>query len=253
MMKKTLTKTYVFLAQILMAVIFSFRIYYLWSKVYSYIFINKRIRDLQPALHSQRGVDSIQVPLDRVCKVPYVADGAKELWDVCSPPGVVESRIIAIENNEEYDKGAMDCDDYARYMCNSVEDQHNPLLLSVICIDNRELKYGIFPKFPGHMVCVLRDDPHDGKIYHVGNWNQLKSMQRDPVGARDFKHYSYDTLGEMVEDLTRSMSGDNGKTLAWIIMDKDLKVCMWGMGPSKYLFDIFDIDLQYIRSKTILG
>ena len=57
----------------------------------------------------------------------------------------------------------------------------------------------------------------------------------------------------MVADLTRSMTGGTGKTLAWIIMDKDLNVCMWGMGASAGLFDIFDIDLQYIRSKTILG
>ena len=253
MMKKTITKAYIFLVQALLAFIFSFRIYYLWSKAYSFIFVKKNIRDKMPMLHSEVGTDSIQIPLDRVTQVPYVADGAKELWDVCLPPGVVESRIKSIESGEEHDKGAMDCDDYARYMANSIESQHNPLLLSVLCIDDRELKHGVFPKFPGHMVCILNNDPCSGNIYHVGNWNQIKSPYGDILGARDFTHYGYSNLGEMVADLTRSMTGGTGKTLAWIIMDKDLNVCMWGMGASAGLFDIFDIDLQYIRSKTILG
>ena len=253
MMKKTITKAYTFLVQALLAFVFSFRLYYLWSKIYSLIFIDKKTRDKMPLLHSEVGSDSIQVPLDRVTQVPYVADGAKELWDVCLPPGVVESRINDIEAGIEHDKGAMDCDDYARYMANSIESQHSPLLLSVLCIDNRDLKYGIFPKFPGHMVCILNNDPHDKNIYHVGNWNQIRSPYGDILGSKDFTHYAYSNLGEMVTDLTRSMTGGHGDTLAWIIMDKDLKVCMWGIGASAGLFDIFDIDLQYIRSKTMLG
>ena len=253
MMKKTASSIYIFFAKVLLAFIFSFRIYYLWSKFYSFLFIKKHVRQLSPTLHSERGEDSIQVPLDKVCKVPYVADGAKELWDVCLPPGVVQSRINDIEAGNIHDAGAMDCDDYARYLANSIEDQHNPLLLSVLCVDKSKLKYGIFPKFPGHMVCIIRNDPYDGSIYHIGNWNQLRSVYNDPVGSRRFTHYSYNTLGDMVKDLTRSMSGEDGETLAWIIMDKDLKVCMWGLGPSESLDDIFDIDLQYIRSKTMLG
>lgn len=253
MMKKLLTKSYIFLVQILLALIFSFRIYYLWSKIYSLIFIGKDIRNLRPRIHSNKRNDSIQIPLDRVCKVPYVADGAKELWDVCLPPGIVQSRIDDIEAGKDYDSGAMDCDDYARYLANSIDEDHNPLLLSVLCVDKSDMFWGIFPKFPGHMVCILRDDTHDGKIYHVGNWNQLKSMKGEPVGARDFTYYGYNTLGDMSLDLTRSMSGDDGEVLAWIIMDKDLNVCMWGIGASEILFEIFSFDLQYIRSKTMLG
>ena len=206
-----------------------------------------------PMLHSERGTDSIQVPLSRVTKIPYVPDGAKELWDVCQPPGVVESKIIAIENNESFQKTAMDCDEYARYLANSIESQHSPLLLSVLCVDKREMKWGIFPKFPGHMVCVVKNDPDDGKIYHIGNWNQKRNVEGDPVGCKKFTHYAYNNMMDMVMDLTSSMAGDNGDVLAWIIMDKDLNVCTWGMGASKELSHISAIDLHDIRSKTLLG
>ena len=206
-----------------------------------------------PMLHSEIGQDSIQIPLNRVTLVPYVADGPKELWDVCQPPGIVEDRIVAIENNQPHDKGAMDCDDYARYMANSIESLHSPLLLSVLCIDKREMKWGVIPKFPGHMVCIFKNSPGDGNIYHVGNWNQLKSVYGDIVGCRSFKHYAYKNLKEMITDLTKSMSGNEGETLAWIIMDQDLNVCMWGMDDGARLSETYDIDLQFIKSKTLLG
>ena len=254
MMKTNLTKLYILLTRIVLALVFSFRIYFLWSKLYSFLFISKKNRNSLPTLHSESGSDSIQVPLDRVTKVPYVPDGPKELWDVCQPPGLIESRIVAIENGEVYDReGAMDCDDYARYMANSIESQHSPLLLSVLCIDRREMKWGIIPKFPGHMVCVFADNPANEKLYHVGNWNQLRSMSGNIVGSRNIRHYSYDTLSSMALDLSRSMAGDTGEILAWIIMDCNLRVCGWGMGEASEMLTSTGIDLKNIKSKTLIG
>ena len=254
MMKKNLTKIYILLTRIVLALVFSFRIYFLWSRLYSLLFISKRNRALLPTLHSEAGGDSIQVPLDRVTKVPYVPDGFKELWDVCQPPGLIESRIVAIENGEKYDTtGAMDCDDYARYMANSIESQHSPLLLSVLCIDKRDMKWEVIPKFPGHMVCVFTDNPSNGKVYHVGNWNQLRSINGDIVGSRGIRHYGYDSLSEMALDLTRSMAGDTGEVLAWVIMDCNLHICGWGMGGLSDMLKSTGIDLKDIKSKTLIG
>ena len=223
------------------------------------MFIPKNIRNMMPMLHAETGLDSIQVPLDRVVKVPYVADGPKELWDVCQPPGLIESRIVAIESEEEYDRdGAMDCDDYARYLANSIESQHSPLLFSVLCIKKSEMKWGIIPQLPGHMVCLWTDniinENASGKIYHIGNWNQIRnSTTGEIIGSKDSRHYAYNSLLDMAQDLTRSMAGDDGEILAWIIMDQNLRVCKWGMGASSDLSDLNYIELQRVRPISLIG
>jgi len=253
MMKSKLTKAYIFLARAGLAFIFTFRIYRLWSKIYSLIFLDKETRRCLPNLYG-----TIQVPLARVSKVPYVPDGPKELWDVCQPPGVVEKRIIAIENDEPYDtKGAMDCDDYARYLANSIESQFNPRLMSVLCIDKRKLKWGIIPEFPGHMVCLWTDSQlsmdTSGKIYHIGNWNQRKDIHGNLVEPWPADHYNYDNLSGLANDLVNSMAGDDGELLAWIIMDHDLKVCCWGLGDCPELRDINSISLSSARPTSFIG
>ncbi len=249
-MKKKLTKVYVLLTRVVLAFIFSFRIYRLWSKIYSLIFIDKRTRRLLPNLYN-----GPHTPLARVSKVTYVPDGPKELWDVCQPPGVVEKRIIAIENSEPVDPGAMDCDDYARYLANSIETQFNPRLMSVLCIDKRELKWGIIPKFPGHMVCLWADSEFDekgtGQIYHIGNWNQIKAG--DKPEFRDERHYAFNNLYDMAEALVNDMTGGEGELLAWIIMDRDLRVCQWGMYNSQELKEINSITISSVRPGSIIG
>ena len=247
MMKNKLTKAYIFLARAGLAFIFTFRIYRLWAKIYSLIFLDKETRRHLPSLYS-----AIQVPLARVSKVPYVPDGPKELWDVCQPPGVVEKRIIAIENNEPYDTdGAMDCDDYARYLANSIESQFNPRLMSVLCIDKRTLKWDVIPKFPGHMVCLWTDFQYDqdasGKIYHIGNWNKRGD------GYHGERHFEFNNLSELADDLVHSMAGSDGEVLAWLVMDHDLKVCCWGLGNSPELKDINSMNLSSIRPTTFIG
>ncbi len=249
-MKNKLTKAYIFITRVILAFIFSFRVYWLWSKIYSLIFIDKRTRRLLPNLYN-----SPQTPLARVSKVTYVPDGAKELWDVCQPPGVVESRIIAIENSELPDSGAMDCDDYARYLANSIDSQLNPRLMSVLCIDKRELKWGIVPKFPGHMVCLWSDSEFDqngsGEIYHIGNWNQIKDGPNPEF--RNERHYGFANLSDMAKQLVDDMTGGEGELLAWLIMDKDLKVCNWGMSNSMELKDINSVTISSIRPRSIIG
>ena len=249
-MKNKLTKAYIFITRVILAFIFSFRVYWLWSKIYSLIFIDKRTRRLLPSLYN-----SPQTPLARVSKVTYVPDGAKELWDVCQPPGVVESRIIAIENSEPPDSGAMDCDDYARYLANSIESQLNPRLMSVLCIDKRELKWGIVPKFPGHMVCLWTDPEFDqngsGEIYHIGNWNQIKDGPNPEF--RNERYYGFANLSDMAKQLVDDMTGGEGELLAWLIMDKDLKVCNWGMSNSMELKDINSNTLSAERPLSIIG
>jgi hypothetical protein len=249
-MKTTLSKAYIFLTRVVLAFVFSFRIYWLWSKIYSILFIDKRTRRLLPNLYN-----SPHTPLARVSKVTYVPDGSKELWEVCQPPGVVEQRIIAIENSEKPDSGAMDCDEFARYLANSLESQLNPRLLSVICIDKRELKWGIIPKFPGHVVCLWSDSEYNpdasGNIYHIGNWNQIKSGPTPEY--RNERHFSFQNLSEMAAQLVDGMTDGHGELLAWMIMDKDLKVCCWGMGNSQDLKDINSITISSIRPRSIIG
>ena len=252
-MKSKLTKAYILLARAGLAFIFTFRIYRLWAKIYSLIFIDKETRQCLPSLYN-----TPQVPLARVSKVPYVPDGPKELWDVCQPPGVVEKRIIAIENDEPYDtKGAMDCDDYARYLANSIESRFNPRLMSVFCIDKRDLRWGIIPKFPGHMVCLWADSHYDqnasGKIYHIGNWNQRRDVHGNLIEPWPMDRFGYNNLSVLANDLTKSMTGDKGEILAWIIMDHDLKVCCWGMGDSTELKDINSIMLASARPTSLIG
>ena len=112
--------------------------------------------------------------LTRALKIPYVPDGFKQLGDVCAPPGVLESKIIAIESEpkENFDREeANDCDDYARLLANSLDSSLHPYMASIISIDRQEMKAGIFPKFPGHCVCIWVDlnEGHTGTIYHMGN------------------------------------------------------------------------------------
>ena len=252
-MKNKLSNAYIFLVKAGLAFIFTFRIYWLWSKLYSVLFIDKKTRNLLPGLYN-----APHVPLARVSKVPYVPDGIKELWDVCQPPGVVEERIIAIENSESYDiNGAMDCDDYARYLANSIEDQATPRLLSVLCIDKRESKWGILPKFPGHMVCLWADSGFsstpDGKVYHIGNWNQQTDKSGTLIEPKPAEHFAYNNLADMANDLVRSMTGGEGELLGWIIMDRDLKVCCWGFDSLYELKDINSVTLPSVRPISIIG
>ena len=198
-----------------------------------------------PGLH-----DHPQEPLERVSKLPYVADGPKELWDVCIPPGVVVKRCEGVDI-----PGPMDCDDYARYLANSIESQSNPRLFSVLCIDKRDLKWGIIPKFPGHMVCLwtkniyTNHDSNGGLIYHIGNWNK-RGKNKTPHPA---EHFHSRNLFDMANSLVASMTAGEGEVLAWIIMDRDLKVCKWGLSASEELKDIDSIELISVMPKSFIG
>ena len=232
MLKKALRSLYTWGARSLMRFGPATQIYLIWANLYAFIYVDRATRRYQPEIYDD---EDIHIPLERVLKLPYVPDGKRELGDVCLPPGVIENRIRAMECGEDYDTdGPMDCDDYARYLANSIGEQHSPMLLSVIAVKDSELKWGWKPSFPGHMVCVWAE-PHNGtsKIYHVGNWNRRSN------GYRHERHYAYDSLADCVNDLAQSMAGDPGKLLVWILHDKDLKVCDWGVGDTR---DIEEID-----------
>ena len=216
------------------------QIYCVWANLYALIYVDKATRRYQPEVYNN---EDIHIPLERVLKVPYVPDGRRELGDVCVPPGVVENRIRAIEAGEDYDtEGAMDCDDYARYLANSIGEDHSPMLLSVMSVRRTELKWGWKPEFPGHMVCIWAE-PHSesSKIYHIGNWNRRSN------GYRHERHYAYDSLADCVNDLAQSMAGEGGDLLAWVVQDKNLVVCEWGVGNTEKIEEVDGNTLHQLR------
>lgn len=243
-MRKKITTVYVFLASVIFAIAFTFRYYKLWSRLYSWIFIPKRIRNLEPLLRPNP-----DEALSRTLKLPYRPDGHRELFDVCAAPGLAESKIIGLESGELVDLSTSnDCDDSARHVANSLDPVFSPYLVSIICTDRRELKYGIFPKFPGHCVCVwIEPSGNLGQdelqpIYHMGNWNSRKD-----IDAREFK---FTDFAGVAKDLASKMAGDENDVLAWLVMDPYLRTCAWGIGmpPS-----MCAIELGKLRPMALIG
>jgi len=244
-MKKIITKMYLALVTIGLAMGLTMRWYSIWSKIYSFLYIKKSIRNgvLPIVTRSSGGVSKL---LHEVLKVPYQIDGIRELNDVCLPPGKVQHYI------DHGLTGPMDCDDYARYIAARLDDtEYKPKLLSLIWANKENMKFGMFPKINGHVVCLYtcpeeRIDPGSvvlPNIYHVGNWN--RRIVNDKMTILDPKHFGYRNLLLLAQDTV----GDH-TPICWAIMDCELKVCTWGTG---YPPDMCTLELESCRPMSLLG
>ena len=242
-MRKNITTVYLFLLSAILSIAFTFRWYRVWSFVYSRIYIPRIIlRGVRLPLLHPNPKDALTIAL----KQDYNPDGIKELWDVCADPRLFEFKV----QNTLFEEGNLrkesvdvfrdqvtktvptsnDCDDYARYLANSIDPVWSPYIVSVICYDKREMKWDMIPKIKGHAVCLFIDI-NKGTMSHIGNWNSKENV--DPY------QFEYSNFRELVEDLTYHMSDNKFQTVAWLVMDPDLRTCAWGMGqaPNDTVFD----------------
>jgi hypothetical protein len=97
--------------------------------------------------------------------------------------------------------GSMDCDDFAVWCANVIEDEkYEPCILMVSWQQDDGTQLG-------HAVCLIRDKENN-EFHHVGNW-----------GIRG----PFKTLGDAIRQIKMGH-----RLIGWAAFSKDLKLLNWG-------------------------
>jgi len=148
--------------QFILKLIFRFRIYFIWSRVYRYLYERKHDKFVIPTFRALHLLE------DNIGKMKWRADNWRMLWDAISTPQAVWWRHL---NNQ----AAGDCDDISIAAAASFAKSYpfvdtlgfqftTPLMMSVVWMDGW--------KVTGHNICVI---PYtcENKSYwaHWSNWH----------------------------------------------------------------------------------
>lgn len=185
------------------------RIYFLWSKIYRFLFHSR--------YSSTRLFWNLKLEqADRYLKtLTWTPDGGKELGDAIGSPQFVQFCINQRELGRMQPDGALDCDDFSIWATNVLDPSYRPMMFSVIWA-SREKPVGFwkkltnpFTRFSGHAMCLTYDEK-TGLYTHISNWGISKS---------------YFTIIQHVEDILKMKNAD---LIGWMMFDKDLKLKkMW--------------------------
>jgi hypothetical protein len=166
----------------------------IWHKKYKKI---KLFKNLTPA-EAQGYVD----------RLAWQKDGIKEFFDSIGEPGWFQFCLDEVLAGKQQPRGALDCDDFAIWCCNVLDEKYKPLLFSQIwAYKNRKNKKTL--NFSGHSVCVFVMPGRFGvhkKYYHIGNWGLAGPFY---------------TLKELSKDMCREV---NATPINWCLYDKNLKL-----------------------------
>ena len=133
------------------------RVYFIWSKVYRWLWQRKyRFVPLQQDL-------SVEAADKELRHLKWRADGWRELWDSTGSPHFVQHAINEVKEGREQPKRSLDCDDFSSWASHTIHKMYDPLLFSVGYAKNRKPKkwynrfWHPFTRLKGHMMCLTYD------------------------------------------------------------------------------------------------
>lgn len=181
------------------------RIYFIWSRIYRFLFQSqwKHVR-----LWRGKTLREVDCAFKNLAWVP---DGWKEFGDVIGSPQFVQHCINERLIGKSQPDGALDCDDFSVWAANVLDRYYHPMMFSVIWA-NRERMVGFwkkltnpFTRFKGHAMCLTYDEL-TGMYTHISNWGISKS---------------YPTIKQHIEDILETKNAD---LVGWMMYDKNLKL-----------------------------
>lgn len=179
---------------------FSLDGYYLWSRLYRWLFEKRRYKN-EPLVEfdSLRGLETA------LGRMKWVKDGPKYLWDVISLPAKVE---YALRTDPKQEVG--DCDEFAAYAADRIQNMIARKKISntkvfFMTVNWLDAEY----KFHGHNVCAILDYTSN-RWSHMSNWFEGKVQSG----------------GTSPSDLARSIvaqAGAGGRMIGYAYCTPDLK------------------------------
>lgn len=140
------------------------RYYFVWSKLYRFLFQRKY-------KHVKLKHYSILENIDKLfLKLQWRKDGFKELWDSIGSANWVQYCLDEIEGGHPQPKGALDCDDFSNYAAN-VYMPHWGEEVYLCSIGYKKSD----KKISGHMICVVKRE--NGTYSHLSNWGLFNGFE----------------------------------------------------------------------------
>jgi hypothetical protein len=164
----------------------------------------------------------IKLNQKKMNKINWSPDTIYELFDVICSPHWVECNINLVEGGFEQRKGALDCDEFACWASNTIDEKFKPLILF------QNWSYtGLSLKVSGHAVCVVEIDQ---QLWHCGNWGLIGPFS------------SLRAVGKNICDLSLQKENKKSVSLLWCLYDRDLNFLSLGNGlpPHVNLDDYFN-------------
>lgn len=173
------------------------RLYYVWSKIYRFLYERKYRHVVLPKLNSIEEVE------DLIGNISWRKDKWYMLWDAISIPQAAYGRYLD-------KKAGGDCDDISILAVHLIEDLikrrkvQNFLQVGLLSVPWLDMSN----KVGGHNVCIIKYKMDDKLYYgHISNWNMGRVR------------WAFTSKEAVVDEIPRG-----GTTLGWAIADKNLKL-----------------------------
>lgn len=167
-----------------------------WSRIYRFFAQPKGKYNKTPLNENLSPFEAWQI----IKKIEWREDDWRVLNNVIHRPEYVQSVINTKRVFGYQPDGSMDCDDFAVWCANVIDDKYSPCILMV----SYQKPDGTLS---GHAVCLVQD-MNTKEYYHVGNWGI---------------HGAFQTLGDAVRHIM-----DQSKLIGWAAFSKDLKLLNYG-------------------------
>lgn len=178
-------------AKFLYTFIMRSRLYFIWSKLYRFLF-HKKYREVQLDIDL-----SPAAALKKMNKLTWTKDSVKEMGDALGSPQWVQHCINEVLSGRAQPRGALDCDEFAVWSATCIDHTLFPGCLNVFWRGK---------KFTGHNVCVYRMNM---SLYYIGNWGVFGP---------------FTMLKDIILDIIHKGAGPAGELVGWTLFSKKLKV-----------------------------
>jgi len=171
-------KIFKILVAISALLVFKLRIYPTWSKVYRWLY-HGQYADSESAKWSplRTGLSPIQAQ-NLMNLVRWAPDGKREFWDAIGSPHWFQYALNKVQAGEKQPRGAMDCDEFAIWAANVVDEEFAPRIASVVWVNRFQTAGGKTRyRIKGHNVCIVQDRRAGSILYfHIGNWGRSRNF-----------------------------------------------------------------------------
>jgi len=131
------------------------RIYSAWSKIYRFIW-QRKYKNVK--LKTGLSPEKVSRLMSRI---EWKPDGLRELFDAVGSPNYVQYCLNQILLGKEQPNTSLDCDDFAIWGLNVINEKYDPLFFTVSWFKGWRAN--------GHAVCLYRSIDNK-ELYHLGNW-----------------------------------------------------------------------------------
>ena len=175
------------------------RLYWLWSCIYQLIYHREYKHIELYNLSPDQAWHKVKV-------LTWREDGWRELRDVVGSPMYVQYCINEVSSGNEQPAGSLDCDDFAIWCANSINNDFEPYYFTTSWLK-------VDGSVSGHAVCLFYRGSNPKSLYHIGNWGM-----RGPFSS--------------LQDISKKMATLAGgvEIIGWSVYTRSLKLIDFGNG-----------------------